>query len=234
VEGVEVWGGDHSRVGFLAYVLGDPGAAYSAWARYQAAMAGTHKTDASKFMSTEFLAFEKRVRGLALNAPETALAPLPTLDVLGTLGTREAVLAGHLSIADIRNPEHGRGFPANTSGRQVSELALLLVVPTTPGRAIGWVGPKQFAHEMSTLVFAMAFGMRINFIREEGVWRIDMLPALRASAEEHDAIGATGSPAVPWPSRKRSFNALFAHADPVKQNALWTPLNTLQPAQPAG
>jgi hypothetical protein len=92
---------------------------------------------------------------------------------------------------------------------------------------VGWIGPAVHAGHPLALSMAVAFDLRVGFVRDGPGWRLDLLPAIRASAGAHDAIGATAPPEAEWQYRKAAFERLFAHADPLKQRAMWTPVNDI-------
>jgi len=108
-----------------------------------------------------------------------------------------------------------------------------LALPTGTDRAIGWVGPAAHADSTLTLALSVAWGMRMEFVREAGIWRLNYLPLIRTSARANESLIGTGSRGAPFEQRKAFFNAVLAHDDPAKQAALWTPIETRLPRRKA-
>lgn len=131
-----------------------------------------------------------------------------------------------LALDDVRHPGGGRAYHAalrkGLPDAPLLNLSLLAVLPLGPDYSTGWMGPRD--HGLESLPFSVAYGMRVDFVREEGVWRIDYSPAMRSSAQENEAIGVYGGPSAPFEVRKSYLNRLYAPDDPDQQRALWQPL----------
>jgi hypothetical protein len=183
---------------------------------------------AAELISREQLAFEDRTRRLAITASEAALTDLPTIDIATVLTLRTAVHDGVISADDVRTPKNARAFHA-TLRRALPHKAwfdsrVLLTVPIGPDKAVAWVGHKDYAGDWRTLIFALMANMRIELDREEGVWRLSVLPMVRASAGEHDAIGATAPPGTPFETRRVLLNRLLGLTQLARQQAAWKPI----------
>ncbi|MGD9827650.1 MAG: hypothetical protein AB7U66_02860 [Hyphomicrobiaceae bacterium] len=213
-----------------ALLLGDRAGPQGAWARYQTALRADRFDTAATEVAQRTLDFEMRARRLALVADEATLLALPTIDCIAALGLRQAVYSGRMTIEALRAPASPQALHAAWRRSQphapFKDVALLAVLPLAPGRAVGWLGPRQYADDWMMLALAVAGGLRVDFFKENGAWRVDFMPGVRASAREHDAIGTTAPPGSDPGRRKRAFNIILAHGDAAMQARLWAPLDT--------
>ncbi len=157
---------------------------------------------------------------------KSELVQLDFVDIAAVLGIRMAVHAGSLALPVVKNPSSRRDFHAalrkSLPNQPLRNLALLAALPLGPGKSTGWVGPEEYG--LKTLPLSVTFGLRIDFEHEDGQWRIDYFPAMRASARENEAIGGIGSKAdfLAW---KRYFNTVMASENADLQTAMWQPLS---------
>lgn len=217
------------------YVTGKPGAAHAVWRDHQAALRNRNYLEAATFVDRHLLQFENRQRLRAIAASETELLALSPVELASVLGIRAAVRAGARDAELVRHPPSPPVFHAalrkSTPHDPLIEPALLFVVPLGPNRSVGWIGPRQYAGSMTALTFSMVYGMRINFSRSNGAWRLDYLPAMSASARENERLMSGGTTGQSIEARKRVFNTILAANDAKKQTALWRPLGA-EPAAP--
>jgi hypothetical protein len=225
-------------VGGGLYATGNPGAAHNVWRTYQGAVLKRDNLAAASLVDRHLLAFENTQRLRALNASDSELEGLSTVELASVLGIRAAVHAKKLDPAMVRHPTSPRTFHAalrmSLPSKPLTDPVLLFVVPLGPNYSIGWIGPRQHAGSLTALVFAVVAGLRIDFTREDGQWRLDYLPAMEASARENERLMSGGAAVQSFAARKRVFNLILAANDPNKQAALWTPIDTREgrPAAP--
>ncbi len=212
------------------YAFGQPGAAHQTWTAYQSALRHGEFERAAELIGDEVLAFEDKTRRLAVDAGDEELARLTTLELSYILGIRQSVADTSLPMSVVVAPESARAFHAGFSrarpNKVLAESALLAVLPLGPSRSIGWFGPREYADDIFTLAFSVVFGARVNFTRHEQSWRIDYMPAMSASAQEIDAIGASSKGGT-VEVMKRYYNAILAKGDTAVEKALWTPLSVV-------
>lgn len=211
------------------FVVGNSSGAGAVWPQYQAALARNDFEGAARLVSREQRAEEDRIRHLALTGTQTELARLSTADLVAVVGVRQAVHGGALPPVRIRKPQDAFAFHAEMRRvlpqKPLQDFALLQVLPVGTHRAIGWLGPKDYAGSTQTLLLAMAFGMRVDLVHEDGLWRVNYLRLFHAAAREQDAIGATADPNVQFEVRRERLNRMMANMDAERLRAIWAPID---------
>ena len=142
---------------------------------YFAAVLRRDGAAATQAVTRETRAYYARMRDLALTAPEAQVRALPLMDRVSVLMYR------HRVPADVLRTLAGDAAFAHT----VSEgwVARTVSGQPSPTAAVFGSGDRAILREG---------GMDLRMVREEGAWRWDMMPVIRAASAQFAAILPAG------------------------------------------
>ncbi len=218
-------------VGYLA-VFGQPGAADHVFERYRKALIDRDFIAAAALANDDLRAFDLQAVQLARRAAPDELLSHSDVHVMSVLSLRRAVLSERIALAELRvadAPEaaHALMRSAMASTDQFNDVGVVFALPVSATRTLAWLGPRAYVGDWTIIPLVVSLGARIDITRATrgDPWRLNYLPAVRASAGEHAHLGIVAPAHAAPESRRAAFEALLSGNGAALPPAIWQPLD---------